>query len=94
MHRREKKKRKTYCQAAEEVFDGLLSDIIGQVAKEGCVGGAAGQLRPVDVGFTGRPRSGGQSGAVDGWSSVAVLLGVPGGGHCEWEKEREIKHCA
>lgn len=73
----------TYCQAAEEVFDGFLSDIIGQVPQEGCVGRAAGQLRPVDVGFTSRPGSCGQDGAVDGGSSVAVLLCVPGGRHCE-----------
>lgn len=72
---------KTYCQAAEELFDGLLSDIIGQVSQEGCVGRAAGQLRTVDVGFTGRPGCCGQDGAVDGGSSVAVLLCVPGGRH-------------
>lgn len=75
------KQKKTYCQAAEKVFNGLLSDIIGQVSQEGCVGRAAGQLRPVDVGFTGRPGCCGQDGAVDGRSSVAVLLRVPGGRH-------------
>lgn len=75
--------KKTYCQAAEEVFDGFFSDIIGQVSQEGCVGRTAWQLIPVDVGFTGRTGSRGQDGAVDGGSSVAVLLCVPGGRHCE-----------
>lgn len=83
MRSRVKKKKKTYCQAAEEVFDGFLSDIVGQVSQEGRVGRAAGQLRPVDVGLARRPGSCGQDGAVDGRSSVAVLLCVPGGRHCE-----------
>lgn len=43
----------TYCQATEEVFDRILSDIIGQVAQEGRVRRAAGQSGPVDIGFTG-----------------------------------------
>lgn len=42
----------TYCQAAEEVFDRVLSDIIGQVAQEGRVRRAAGQSGTVNIGFT------------------------------------------
>ena len=56
----------TYCQATEEVFDGFLADVVGQVAQEGSVGWAAGQPGAVNIGLAGRARSGGQDGAVDG----------------------------
>lgn len=41
------------CPAAEKVFDGFLGGIVGQGSQGSCVGWAAGQLRPVEVGFTG-----------------------------------------
>lgn len=43
----------TYCQAAEEVFDRVLGDIIGQVAQKSRVRRAAGNSGSVDIGFTG-----------------------------------------
>lgn len=43
----------TYCQAAEEVFDRVLADIIGQVAQECRVRWAAGKSGPVNIGFSG-----------------------------------------
>jgi len=69
----------TYCQAAEEVFDGVLGDVIGQVAQEGRVRRAAGQPGPVHVGLAGRARRCGQGGAVD------ALLRVPRGR--DWSAE-------
>ena len=71
----------TYCQATEEVFDGFLADVVGQVAQEGGVGWAAGQPGAVHIGLAGRARSGWQDGAVD-VRPERILLCVPGGGDC------------
>ena len=79
---------KHYRQASEEVFNGVFGDIVGQVAQEGRVGGAAGEARAVHVGLAGRPRCRGQDGAVDGRRPVHVLLRVPGSGDLRKRKRR------
>ncbi len=68
----------THIQSTEEVFDGVLRDVVGEVAQEGGVGGAAGQTGAVDVGFTGGTWSRRQNGPVDGWRTIHVIFCVPG----------------
>lgn len=82
--------RSSHRQASEELFDGLFRDIVGQIAEEGGVGGAARQTRAVDVWLPGCTRSRGQDGAIDGWGTIRILRGVPGSGHC---RERDRQEC-
>lgn len=67
----------TYRQTVEKVLYGVLCDVVGQVSQEGSVRRAAGQPGAVDVWLTGRARSRGQDGPVNGWCPVRILLSVP-----------------
>lgn len=78
----------THTESTEEVFDGVFSDVVGEVAQEGGVGGAAGQTGAVDVGLTGGTWSCWQNGPIDGRRTIHVIFCVPGCSNCKRSEAR------
>lgn len=86
----------THIETPKEILDGVLGDVVGQVAQEGRVGRALGQAAAVDVGLACGAGGGGQQRAVDQRCPVhIIIIAVPRGGDCgrEWVGWRRWPWC-